>query len=564
MSDFCAVGDLLLRGRSGQYPVGFQGGAEVDFSSFSAMARAWYAAFAAQAGSRWALYFEDSLEFAAALLAAWQAGKVVYLPGDALPGTLAGLRTQVDGFAGSLAPEYAALTSIPNTAPVAWRSLDPDAEVLIVYTSGSSGAPVAIPKRLRQLDSEVATLAHCWDAQLGNATVMATVSHQHIYGLLFRVLWPLASGRPMLAERLQYPELMVDEMAKRPSVLIASPAHLKRLPDRLDWHLVQRAGLRAIFSSGGPLPSEAVHECLRLTAHAPIEIYGSSETGGIAWRQRAADAGTWWTVLPGVQVRIENEVLQVRSPHLEGAGWFACADRVQLHGSNFELLGRSDRIVKIEEKRISLTALDAALMASGYLDGVATFALSGTRSALAVVATPNPRGWSMLQQHGKSAFNRTLRACITSQVEVSVMPRRWRYVWGLPVNSQGKTTQAALERCFDLRSPQAVFISRDGHSARVLIDVAERSPHFEGHFPQAPILPGVTQVEWVLHFGRMLFPLPPIFLRLEALKFQRVIVPRSMVRMELVFVPERTSLEFKLLSDAGQHATGRIVFGAEV
>ena len=561
MSDFCAIADLLARGRAAQHPIALQAGAAVDFSRFETMASAWHAAFAAHAGTRWALYFEDSLEFAAALLGAWHAGKEVYLPGDALPATLGSLRSQVDGFAGPLPPEYAPLTPIAGAGTPPWHALDVETTLVVVYTSGSSGEPLAIPKHLRQLDAEVAIQAHCWDALSGDATVLATVSHQHIYGLLFRVMWPLASGRPLLAERLLYPESMVDALAQGPSVLVTSPAHLKRLPEQLDWPSVKRAGLRLVFSSGGPLPPEAAQECMRLTGQAPIEIYGSSETGGIAWRQRANPSALHWTTLPGVEVRVVDDQLQVRSAHLPDSQWFTGTDRVALHESGFELLGRSDRIVKIEEKRISLTALDAGLLASGYLEAVASFALPGARSTLAVVAAPNAKGWAVLQQQGKSAFNRLLRAGLAGQVESSVLPRRWRYVWGLPVNSQGKTTQAVLERCFDPRLPQALCITRSAQDAHIQIAVAESLPQFEGHFPQTPILPGVAQVEWALHFGRMLFSLPPVFLGLEALKFQRVIVPGSVVHLTLRFAPERTRLEFMLHSDAGQHATGRVLMG---
>lgn len=561
MSDFCAIAELLSRGRSAHHPVARQAGAVIDFSRFHAMAGAWYAACVAQPGKRWALYFEDTLEFAAALLGAWQANKVVYLPGDALPATLGSLRSQVDGFAGQLPPEYAPLTPVEGASRPPWHVLNAETTMLVVYTSGSNGAPVAIPKHLRQLDAEVATLARCWDALASDATVLGTVSHQHIYGLLFRVLWPLASGRPLHAERLLYPESMVDAMAQGPSVLIASPAHLKRLPDQLDWPSVQRAGLRAVFSSGGALSPEAAQECLRLTGQAPIEIYGSSETGGIAWRQRATESIVHWTPLPGVEVQVADDLLQVRSAHLPDTQWFASSDRVALQADGFELLGRSDRIVKIEEKRISLTALDAGLLASGCLEAVATFVLPGARSTLAVVATPNAKGWALLQQQGKSALNRLLRACVAGQVEASVLPRRWRYVWSLPVNSQGKTTQAALERCFDLRLPQATHITRSEQNAQVQIVVAKDLPQFEGHFPEAPILPGVTQVEWALYFGRMLFALPPVFLGLEALKFQRVIAPGSAVQLQLHFQRERGRLEFTLQSSAGQHATGRVVLG---
>ena len=70
-----------------------------------------------------------------------------------------------------------------------------------------------------------------------------------------------------------------------PAVLVASPAHLKRLPPALPWGLAA-ARLSGLFSSGGPLPDAALADCRSLLLQAPIEVYGSTETGGIAWRRR--------------------------------------------------------------------------------------------------------------------------------------------------------------------------------------------------------------------------------------------------------------------------------------
>ena len=45
------------------------------------------------------------------------------------------------------------------------------------------------------------------------------------------------------------------------------------------------------------------------------------------------------------------------------AGWLALEDRVSpAADGRFLLLGRGDRLVKIEEKRISLDAIEAALL----------------------------------------------------------------------------------------------------------------------------------------------------------------------------------------------------------
>ena len=305
--------------------VGWRGSEPVGCGAFVARMLAWQATLSAQPGRHFALYFEDSLEFAAALLGAWQAGKTAWLSADALPASCAALGAHVDGFIGEFPVEYAPLAApAPALAGVAdLRVLDAGFDALVVFTSGSTGAPQAIAKRLSQMASEVDVLEQMFGGSLGDAAVIATVSHQHIYGLLFKVLWPLCAQRPVLAESVSYPETLAALLAQRPSLLVSSPAHLKRLPQLDGWQDV-RPQLRAVFSSGGPLPEEAAALCASLLGKTPIEVYGSSETGGVAWRQRAATAA--WNVFPNVAWRLEEAgVLAVRSPHLADDNWLALA-----------------------------------------------------------------------------------------------------------------------------------------------------------------------------------------------------------------------------------------------
>ncbi|WP_239683740.1 AMP-binding protein [Stenotrophomonas maltophilia] len=130
-----------------------------------------------------------------------------------------------------------------------------------------------------QLAREVDALQAAFGAQLEGVQVHGTVSHQHIYGLLFRVLWPLAAGR-LIHPRRFFHEDLVGALAGTDTVLVATPAHLKRLPEQLDWASLH-GRLRAVFSSGGPLPEEAARQVRQWLGVAPTEVYGSSETGGI-------------------------------------------------------------------------------------------------------------------------------------------------------------------------------------------------------------------------------------------------------------------------------------------
>ncbi|KQZ28174.1 AMP-binding protein [Duganella sp. Root1480D1] len=550
---------------------GWRAGQGVDNAQLLARVRDWHALLRAQAGSNFALFLEDSIEFAAALLGAWHAGKTIWLSADTLPASCAALRGAVDGFLGefpaSLAPLQAAAAGA-MAKEAAFAALDPDMPALVVFTSGSTGAAQAIPKKLSQIASEVATLEELFGARAGNAAVLATVSHQHIYGLLFKVLWPLACGRAVHAASIVYPEELLPAMAAGPCLLVASPAHLKRLPVHLDWSAAA-AMLRGVFSSGGPLVADAALATGALLGQVPVEVYGSSETGGVAWRQRRDIGDDAWLPFPTVAWRVHEEdaTLAVRSPHLADDNWLALADRVAATDGGFRLLGRSDRIVKIEEKRVSLDAMEAALLACG-LAAEARVALCdpvpGERQRLAAFVVPSAEGRALLDQQGKQALNARLRAVLAGVVDAVALPRRWRYLDQMPVNAQGKLTLAALLALPGDERPRFPLVRElESEAGRVLLEITApaRLLYFDGHFDVAPILPGVVQVEWAIHYGRQYFPLPPQFKGLNQLKFQQVISPEKPVHLELAYDAAKHSLRFSYSSTMGQHSSGRIMLG---
>ncbi|ELX10000.1 AMP-dependent ligase [Janthinobacterium sp. HH01] len=557
---------------------GWRAGVAVDNAAWLARARAWHALLRGLPGRDFALYLDDSLEFGAALLGAWHAGKTIWLSADTLEASCAALRGSVDGFLGQFPAELLPMQPAESGALSGPEQMDgplsADLPALVVFTSGSTGAAQAIPKKLSQLASEVATLDVLFGATAGDAAVLATVSHQHIYGLLFKVLWPLSSGRAVHALSIAYPEELAAAIAAGPCVLVASPAHLKRLPDHLDWSGAARA-LRAVFSSGGPLAADAALAAGALLGSVPVEVYGSSETGGVAWRQRSGVADDAWRPFPTVAWRLgADDTLEVRSPHLADDNWLALADRAARSGEQrFLLLGRSDRIVKIEEKRISLTAMEAALLACG-LAAEARVVLcepdDGERQRLAAFIVPTPQGRALLAAEGKPALNARLRAVLAATVDAVALPRRWRYLDQMPVNAQGKTTLVGLLALLDSddgaagrrpRFPRVRELERE--PLRVLLEVEAPAGllYFDGHFDVAPILPGVVQVDWAIHYGRQYFSLPPRFLGVNALKFQQVIQPETPVQLELLHDTAKGCLQFRYLSEAGQHASGRVMLG---
>ena len=74
--------------------------------------------------------------------------------------------------------------------------------------------------------------------------------------------------------------------------------------------------------------------------------------------------------------------------------------------------------------------------------------------------------------------------------------------------SQAKVTQAELARVFAAREPTMPafhLVSQSNESAVVEMRPSPALIYFDGHFDDAPILPGVVQIDWAIELGRGLF-----------------------------------------------------------
>lgn len=508
---------------------------------------AWRSACLARPEPAIAVHVDDALEAGAALFGAWLAGKTPWLPGDRLPATLAALPAGVVT-PGDPPPAAGAAPAFPV--------LDENACRLMLFTSGSTGDPVAVAKTLAQLDREIETLEAAFGARLGDAGVAGTVSHQHIYGLLFRLLWPLSARRPLARQRLRFHEELA-ALGDRPVALVASPAHLKRLPETLDWVPLASA-LRVVFSSGGPLPADAALAVERLWRQAPVEVFGSTETGGVAWRSGAGRAAPW-QLLPGIEWRLEGGRLALRSPHLPDVGWHLTEDlAVAAADGGFELRGRADRIVKVEERRVSLDAIERRLREAPWLADLRVLALPGHRLLLAVVAVPSAEGAAVLAGEGRAALVARLRDGLAGHVDPIALPRRWRFVDALPLDAQGKAAQRRLAELFRPRVPAPDWQRRDGAIAELTLLAEPGLAGFDGHFPQAAVLPGVVLVDWALRLGREAFGLTGAVRRLDTVKFQQLVHPGQRLHLRLERLAD--GLGFRFDSDAGVHASGKLRF----
>ena len=522
---------------------------------------------------RWLLLGDDALDFVIRLLALWYAGKQVVIPPNRQAGTLAALADTYDVTVDDpdVLHSDAAGNGYELLAPI-----NPQAAILDLYTSGSSGEHKRVRKTLAQFEAEVAVLETLWGETVGAAAILATAPHQHIYGLLFRLLWPLASGRVFDTTMCANPHLLAARLAVFDrAVLISSPAQLTRLPDLLPLASLEPKPV-AVFSSGGPLPAVATRRLAEGFGQAPIEVFGSTETGGVAWRQQDQSDDDLWTPFPGhVLDRSEKGALILRSRFLPDDSPWEMDDGIALALSGrFRLLGRLDRVVKIEEKRLSLPEMEACLAAHAWVETAAVVALPGRRQSVGAVLVLNTAGVERRATETKRSMVQALQQHLARHFDAVLLPRHWRFRESLPTNDSGKLTAAALATIFTQEDPKeenpcllpdviAVDAQRSETRQHVVLElhVLPEIAHFAGHFPGAAILPGVVQVDWAIHFARQYLPVEGVFSALEKLKFLAVIRPDARVQLSLVWDGERKLLTFSYATSTQKCAVGNVLFG---
>ncbi len=447
---FLPLSQLFATGRPDHQVVCRREHAAITWSAFAAGVSRLTAVVAAQTQTRWLLACTDPLAFATALFAVLQAGRVPVIPPNFQPGTLAALAGAVDGVIAdhAIPPVAVPVLSVESTGPATAPLIALPASVtLVLYTSGSSGLPKAVTKTLAQLDAEVALLEQLWGPRLAGHTVAATVPHHHIYGLLFRLLWPLAAGRPFDAVTSSEPEILAARLRTlEHSVLVSSPAFLSRLTDLVTMGQL-RPSPAMTFSSGGPLPAAAALTIAGGWGEAPTEVYGSTETGGIAWR-RQSPGDEAWTLLPGVQFEAQADGGHSVCSAQAGADAQIVADRIEgLEDGRFHLRGRLDRIVKVEEKRLSLPEMEAWLEHHPWVREAAATALP-VPARLGAVIVLTPEGMHALQQQGEQTIATALKDHLLSRFDRVLLPRRWRFPLTLPRSERGKVSAADLAGLF--------------------------------------------------------------------------------------------------------------------
>lgn len=449
----------------------------------------------------------DRYRMLVACVAAWSRGRAVVLPPNHKAGTLneivqetaaTKLLTDAAPLDGVGVQHCIDLMSPPTGAPVTACTVEGATDVLVAYTSGTTGGHHACRKTAFQLFGEAQVLVETF-AFDPHRTIGATVPAHHLYGLLFTLLIPLFSGARFIRPALFQPaDVRLAQERYEITDLITVPTHVRALVSAGQAPLT----LKRTLSSGAVLDIEVAEAFSAQSGSEVIDVLGSTESGGIAYRR--ATPGAVYVPFRGVSVAKSAEgQLLLRSPFLApGADWQLMEDRIELVQGGFEHLGRTDGVLKIGGKRVAVQELEArARRLPGVSDAAAlvqaSSELRGTELWLAI-ATRDPR-WTA----------GTLKGALSEFFDSVVLPRRYRIVDELPRDGLGKVQRHLLERLFsdgDTQSPPADLtlpepILERGEQEETLrseFSIPRNWVFFQGHFPGEPIMPGVVQLSHIV------------------------------------------------------------------
>jgi fatty acid CoA ligase FadD36 len=367
-------------------------------------------------------------------------------------------------------PEGVQLEAVPveldSRCSASFVEPEPDSTALIMYTSGTTGAPKGAMLSRRGIAAGLDGLIEAWQWTHEDVLVHGLPLF-HVHGLILGVLGALRAGSSLVHTVRPKPEAYADAIVRhRGSLVFGVPTVWSRIAaDAASARAIGAA--RLLVSGSAPLPLPVAQGIEKLTGHVPAERYGMTETL-ITLAQRAGmQRRAGWVGFPikGVEVRVVDDAgapvprdaqapgnLQVRGAtlfqgyrghpaRLDAEGWFDTGDLAAVdEAGEFRIVGRkSTDLIKSGGYRIGAGEIEAALLGHPSVAEVAVVGRPDADLGERIVAF-------VVAESKTLADERALIRHVAENLAVHKRPREIRFVDSLPRNAMGKVQKQLLEK----------------------------------------------------------------------------------------------------------------------
>lgn len=305
---------------------------------------------------------------------------------------------------------------------------------MMFFTSGSTGNPVGALKTKKHLEEEVEVLTKLFEKREIKKVIL-TVPFIHIYGMLFGLLYPLLNDIDIVLKEHFLPNDLLNLIDDN-SLVVTTPLYIKALNKISQEKDLSKA---TFVSSTGPLDSQNAKEFSEKFNTDVMQIFGSTETGGIAYK---LNDEILWTPMPKVEIQTnEQNELKVLSPFVSTTiyensfkdinGIMQTFDYIEKENDKFKLVGRSSQILKIAGKRYSTIQIENILEEEAEINKALVFVSSDNDSLRGEVL-------DITLESSKEFTVREIKKILQSKLSNLKFSLSLKHVDKIPTSSVGK------------------------------------------------------------------------------------------------------------------------------
>jgi fatty-acyl-CoA synthase len=353
-----------------------------------------------------------------------------------------------------LADAVRALVPLPLPRLAACEGGHQPGDVMLVYTSGTTGEPKGAVHTAAGMDANVAAAIAGQDLDVRTRT-LAVLPLFHVGGLAIQVLPTLVAGGVVRLHERFDPGAWFDAVESwHPTTSLLVPAVMRALVEHPRWAGAHLSSLRFV-NSGSQIVPRPLIEAFHARGVPVAQVYGSTETGPVSIvlrpHEALANVGRAGWPAQGVQVRLaaDGEVL-LKGPNLlrayhrgvppafDAEGWFHTGDLAEQGADGgLTIVGRSKELIISGGENIHPAEIEQLVAA---LPGVAECAVVGVADERwgevpVLVLVPAPAG---------GPDDEALRAAWEGRIARFKWPRRIVRAAALPKTALGKVRREAL------------------------------------------------------------------------------------------------------------------------